>query len=664
MSTSNLVKQEVEKNIKNCSIKRQSVRRFFKYMESQQKDYQILEFAGNGAFALVLKALNKKTGQTVALKVVECDESDYKGMEIVEQEYKTLSVFSGCKYIVKVLNCFYLTEGDDGDDNQILDGQNGYKSEQLKVFFIIEQELCQTNLEAFFTYCRHQNSYPNKEMKETMMIQILDSLAFLHRFNVVHRDIKPSNFLLNFDQAGKPTKGTQAYTAPEIYDKIYKKLSDVFSVGIVLLELDNIETFDSSKTKPEQIFEIKQGNIFKSSNLDRQSQIFKIAEQCILYEVNQRKNAIELLIQFITQNQQYLNVEIFSVINKKDQHMKSLIGKYNQLKSKPFEAKQYEIILNKLQKITRFDPNFEFISVGATGLVLGVFNKVQNRHSVLKIQTVQKHEVIREVGIMRDCQMPLVIKLYDYFYLDVNVKDDFVVYEIEKCHGNLKQYLQNLQKENKQLDETQKIKIAIQIIDVINYLHFNEIVHRDIKLENFLYIEQDSDIPIIKLADFDQARKVPYCWVNYEKQYYSIEGACGTIGYSSPELMKDYLYTFKSDIFSVGVCLALIDNFETLEPVLFQKAFDYFSNFSIPFQINSSVQYEVIKRNTQIYDILLKTVVFNQHKRSTLSLILGDIQNKGYKCYSKIVEQSQEVWFDIGLKHGTYIHSACKNLVI
>ncbi|KAL4483268.1 hypothetical protein ABPG74_019294 [Tetrahymena malaccensis] len=700
MSTSNQVKQEVEKRIQNCTIKRQSVRRFFKYMESQQKDYQILEFAGNGAFALVVKALNKKTGQTVALKIVECDESDYEGMEIVEQEYKTLSVFSGCKHIVKVLNCFYLTEGDDGDDNQIPDG---YNSEQLKVFFIIEQELCQTSLEAFFARCRQQNSYPSIQMKEIMMIQILDSLAFLHMFNVVHRDIKPSNFLLNFDQAGKPTvklcdlafasqlklndtrlsisnfKGTQAYTAPEVFDKVYKKLSDVFSVGIVLLELDNIATFDFSKTKPEQKFDIKHGNIFTNFNLDRQSQIYKIAEQCIQYEVNQRKQAVELLIQFIAQNQQYINVEIFSVINKsqlikkseqlsqlqksiiqkqkekesqilqlsqifnKDQHMKSLIGKFNQLKSKPFETKQYEIILNKLQKISRFDPNFEFISVGATGLVLGAFNKLQNRHSVLKIQMAQKHEVIREVGIMRDCQMPLVIKLYDYFYLDVIANNDFVVYEIEKCHGNLKQYFQNLQKQKQELDENQKIRIAIQIMDVINYLHINEIVHRDIKLENFLYIEQDSDIPVIKLADFDQARKMPYEWINYEKQFSPIEGACGTIGYSSPELMKEYLYTFKSDIFSVGVCLALIDNFETLEPVLFQKALDYFNNFSIPFQINSSVQQEVIKRNTQIYDILLKTVVFNQHQRSILSLILDAFKKQGYSYYSYIVQQTYEV---------------------
>ncbi|KAL4462496.1 hypothetical protein ABPG72_015970 [Tetrahymena utriculariae] len=464
MSTSKQIREEVEKKIQNCSIKKHRIKTFFKYMKNQQKHYKILEFAGNGAFALVLKALNQKTGQTVALKIVECDESDYQGMQVIEQEYKTLSIFQGCKYIVKVFSCFYLTESsdsdDDEDDNQIPVGQNSNKSELLKVFFIIEQELCQSDL------------------------------AFASQLKLNDTRLSISNF-----------KGTQAYTAPEVFDKVYKKLSDIFSVGIVLIELDNLATFDFSKTKLEQKVEIKQGNIFNNLNLDRQSQIYQIAQKCIKYDANQRKNAIELLIEFIVKNQQYLNVEIFSVINKtqliqkseqfsqiqksviemkkkkeseiiqlsqiikKNPHLERLISKFNQLQQRPFQTQEYQKILNELQKITRFDPNFEYISVGATGLVLGVFNKAKNRHSALKIQRAQKHEVVREVGIMKDCQMPLVIQLYDYFYLNVNKIEDFVVYEVEKCS-----------------------------------------------------------------ADFDQARKVPFVWIydfdeNIVKKYYPIEGA-------------------------------------------------------------------------------------------------------------------------------------------
>ncbi|KAL4505746.1 hypothetical protein ABPG73_004631, partial [Tetrahymena malaccensis] len=468
--------------------------------------------------------------------------------------------------------------------------------------------------------------------------------------------------------------------------------SDLFSVGILLLELDNISTFDISKTKLEQKFETKNGNIFQNFNLDRQSQIYKIATQCLKYEVNERKSAVELLIQFIVQNQQYLNVDIFTLLNKsqlkqkaeqlnhiqisivekkkkqeKDmfelsqifdysylliQPLEILMSKYEQEQNKPFEEKECYIILNDLLKMSKFDPNIEFISVGANGLVLGVFNKSENRHSALKIQRAMKHEVIREVGIMKECQMPLFIKFYDYFYLNVNTNEDFVVYEIEKCSGNLKQYLDNLKKQNKELDENQKMKIAIQIMDAINYLHIHDIVHRDIKLANLLYIEEDPKIPTIKLADFDQARKMPYDWMsingNAVKQYYPVEGACGTLGYLSPEVSKTFLYSFKSDVFSVGVCLALLDNFETLESQLLQKSLDYSNDFSIPFEGQPfSSYYKILTLNYESSNIGstgAKDIASEIAKRTNLSNLtlwfgFNDIDSDGAKeVASKIVK--------------------------
>ncbi|EAS04510.2 kinase domain protein (macronuclear) [Tetrahymena thermophila SB210] len=541
-----------------------------------------------------------------------------------------------------------------------------------------------------------------------MMIQMLDSIAYLHRFDVVHRDIKPSNFLLSFNTQGYPLvklcdlafasaleynksrisfskfKGTQSYSAPEVDQGIFKKASDIFSLGLVLLELDNIDTFDFTKTTNQQKLEIQTGNIFSSFQINRYSQIYKIAKQCIEFNPNNRIPPVELLIQFIVQNQQYLDVEIFSILNRKqlqkkaeqlsqiqksiveksknqeiellqlsqiykDKKFEKLIQEFKQLKEKPFEIFEYQIILDLLSKNTQYDSNFEFISVGATGLILGVYNKSQKRHSALKIQRVSsKHEIVREIGIIRDCQMPLVIKFYGFFYLDVTKKEDFVVYEIEKCSGNLKQYFNRLKKDKIQLNDEEKMQIAIQVIDVINYLHYNEIVHRDIKLENILYLDSQSQVPIIKLTDFDQARKMYYHWIklnrNFVKDYKPIKGACGTLGYISPETFNTLLYTFQSEIFSLGVCLAVIDNFETLEPSLKQKNLDYPHGFKIPFEPSYLVKNELIKRNTKIYDIILNTVTFNQEKRKNLSYIIADLHQKyGYQFYSKEITSLKNV---------------------
>ncbi|KAL4465218.1 hypothetical protein ABPG74_001932 [Tetrahymena malaccensis] len=702
---------EIEKQVKNCSIKTHSIMKFFKLIQNQQNDYSDFQYAGNGAFAFVLKSTNQKTNQIVALKVIECDKEDSIGMEMVEQEYDMLRQFSNCKYIVQVNKCFYLTENYDyDDDNQDARRQENQIQNQenvIKVFFVIEQEFCQTNLDTYFIQCRKSNNYPSDQIKEIMMIQMLDSIAYLHRFDVVHRDIKPSNFLLSFDQNGQPVvklcdlsfatalknnesriyfskfQGTQSYSAPEVDRGIFKKASDMFSLGLVLLELDNISTFDFIKTTNEQKFDIKFGSIFTSFQINRQSQIYNIASQCLQFDPKNRISPVDLLIQFILQNQNYLDVEISSILNKKqlqkkaeqlsqiqrsiienskkqenellqyrlinqDLKFEKLIQEFQMLKYKPFEIFECQIILEQLSKKTQFDSNFEFISVGANGLILGVYNQLYKRHSALKIQRVSsKQQVILEVGIIRDCQMPLVIKFYDFFYLNVRKEEDFVVYEVEKCSGNLKQYFNRLKKDKIQLTDEEKMQIAIQVIDVINYLHYHDIVHRDIKLENILYIDSQSQVPIIKLTDFDQARKMHYLWmlVNRDliKHYLPIKGACGTIGYISPEIFQTFLFTFQSEIFSLGVCLAVIDNFETLEPHLTQKNLDILHEFKIPFEPSYLVQNELIKRDTKIYDIVLKTVVFCQQKRKNLSFIVANLEKQGYQFYSKEFTSSKNV---------------------
>ncbi|KAL4496292.1 hypothetical protein ABPG73_007742 [Tetrahymena malaccensis] len=621
-------------------------------------------------------------------------------------------------------------DSDSDEDNQdanSLENQSQNQENLIKVFFVIEQEFCQSNLDTFFVQCRKSNNYPPDKIKEIMMIQMLDSVAYLHRFDVVHRDIKPSNFLLSFNQNDQPMlklcdlsfatalqnnqsrisfskfKGTQSYSAPEVDKGIFKKASDMFSLGLVLLELDNISTFDFTKTTNEQKFDIKFGNIFTSFQINRQSQIYRIASQCLQFDPRNRISPVDLLIQFILQNQNYLDVEISSVLNKKqlqkqaqqlskiqksiienskkqeiellqisqiykDQKLEKLIQEFKQLKDKPFEIFEYQIILDLLSKKTQFDSNFEFISVGATGLILGTYNKLQKRYSALKIQRVlSKHEVALEVGIMRDCQMPLVVKFYDFFYLDVSKKDDFVVYEIEKCSGkqiidlkqkqllrlflniigNLKQYFNRLKKDKIQLSDEEKMQIAIQVIDVINYLHYHDIVHRDVKLENILYIDSQSQVPIIKLTDFDQARKVYYYKILVDgdliKDYKPIKGACGTLGYISPEIFNTFLYTFQSEIFSLGVCLALIDNFETLEPHLKEKNLDILHEFKIPFEPSYLVKNELIKRDTKIYDIVVNTVTFSQQKRKNLSYIVANLEKQGYQFYSKVYTSTKNI---------------------
>jgi len=81
-----------------------------------------------------------------------------------------------------------------------------------------------------------------------------------------------------------------------------------------------------------------------------------------------------------------------------------------------------------------------------------------------------------------------------------------------------------------------------QMLLSINYIHSHNIVHRDLKLENFLYESKDSDH--LKLIDFGFSK----IWDPNSKMV----KRCGTLQYIAPEVLEKS-YTSKCDIWSLGV---------------------------------------------------------------------------------------------------------------
>jgi serine/threonine protein kinase len=80
----------------------------------------------------------------------------------------------------------------------------------------------------------------------------------------------------------------------------------------------------------------------------------------------------------------------------------------------------------------------------------------------------------------------------------------------------------------------------VQIIQAISVLHNNNIIHRDLKLENIL-IDKDG---YILLADFG---------LSIHKNRNSCKGLKGTPVYFAPELIKDSIIGFHNDIWALGI---------------------------------------------------------------------------------------------------------------
>lgn len=81
-----------------------------------------------------------------------------------------------------------------------------------------------------------------------------------------------------------------------------------------------------------------------------------------------------------------------------------------------------------------------------------------------------------------------------------------------------------------------------QIILAVDLMHRKGIIHRDIKPDNVLIVDQNE----LKICITDLGLA---CKANDKKQ---ISLKCGTPGYVGPEVLKGSSFSPKSDIFSIG----------------------------------------------------------------------------------------------------------------
>ena len=174
------------------------------------------------------------------------------------------------------------------------------------------------------------------------------------------------------------------------------------------------------------------------------------------------------------------------------------------------------------------------------------YNEITNKYFGVKIiqdsnlQTQNDFERLqKEINISSLLIHKNLNSLIDVFYQDQNF---FLIFEYSSG-GNLLEYIC----EKRIISEEIAFIIFRQILDGIYYLHQNNIVHRDIKLENILI-----DIfPNIKLTDFG--------FSEYFDGENLLNTFCGTLAYISPEcLLHKKFNGFQSDIWSLGVLLYVL----------------------------------------------------------------------------------------------------------
>ncbi|XP_077220918.1 serine/threonine-protein kinase STY46-like isoform X2 [Tasmannia lanceolata] len=87
------------------------------------------------------------------------------------------------------------------------------------------------------------------------------------------------------------------------------------------------------------------------------------------------------------------------------------------------------------------------------------------------------------------------------------------------------------------------LKVAIDVSKGMNYLHQNNIIHRDLKAANLLMDENE----VVKVADFGVAR--------VQAQSGVMTAETGTYRWMAPEVIEHKPYDHKADVFSFGIML-------------------------------------------------------------------------------------------------------------
>ena len=185
----------------------------------------------------------------------------------------------------------------------------------------------------------------------------------------------------------------------------------------------------------------------------------------------------------------------------------------------------------------------ELIGSGGMAVVYKAMCHRLNRYVAVKIMRPElaKNEKFRrrfqtESQAIAKLSHPNIVGVYDVSRTD---HVEYIVMEL--VDGiTLKQYLQD----HGPLDAVQAVDFSLQIARALAHAHGKGIVHRDIKPQNILVVNDG----VIKVADFGIA--------NLQSEVPDVENeAIGSVHYISPEQARGLPVDGRSDIYSLGIVM-------------------------------------------------------------------------------------------------------------
>ncbi|KAF0501387.1 kinase-like protein [Gigaspora margarita] len=479
------------------AILQQHIRKF------DYNEFETFKRIGEGGFGTVFKAEWKYHGLPVVIKILK---------DNMRQEF-----FKELQILLKILKGLHTR-------NHILH----YIDPETGIYSLVLQYAEGGNLRGYLRV-----NFPKLQWSDKLRIakEIAQGLMFLHNNNVAHRDLHSKNVLVHEDKMmiadfglsrhiNEPSitsgaHGMPAYREPQCFNNpsyIIDLRSDIYSFGVILWEI-------SSGRPPFQSFEL---------------------EASIVVHIFQGNR--ETPIEGTPSEYTNLYVKCWDSDPDKRPTIKSVdetLNKFNPKPEKPTPQPSKgwldDAILN--QQIKYYDynefSNLKKIGEGMFGSVYKSELRNPRLNVVLKYLSIDAsfdddvaEKFIKEIQFLQEfTSHPNVVKFYG---ITKDPSNSYIMVFQSAEDGNLREYFKKCFTKLQWID---KLHIAKEIAMGLEYLHENDLIHRNLHPKNILVHEKK-----MMITDFGLYKLVNEVLKNSNTTSQEMPE------YKEPECLKDFSY--------------------------------------------------------------------------------------------------------------------------